>query len=158
MNSGSVMKEKCASIWPLKVHTCLVAQKRWFTWGRPFNSIFTHVNMTSVRLTTAWKFSKSNLSAEGLSIKPDQALWKSPSMSTPNTRLSGDRERNSVAHSQLWFQDKSWACVALRGGQEVDAMCSCHHKFKTSSRPLLDIICFLHEFPVMFHWAISKAS
>lgn len=61
-----------------------------------------------------------------------------------------------MAHSRLWFKDKSWVCVAPCGGLKVNTMCSCHHGFRTSSWPLLDIICFLPEFPVMFHWVISR--
>ena len=61
-------------------------------------------------LTTDW-YCVFNLSPVGLFIKPDQALWKSPSMRAPNTWLRRDRERNSVADSRLWFKDKSCVCV-----------------------------------------------
>lgn len=50
-----------------------------------------------------------------------------------------------INHESVWLS-----------GLEVNTMCSCHHGFKTSSRPLLDIICFLPEFPVMFHWVLSS--
>lgn len=41
-------------------------------------------------------------------------------------------------------------------GLEACTMCSCHHRVKTSSRPLLDIICFLPKFPVMFRSGLSS--
>ena len=74
-------------------------------------------------------------------------------MRVPNIwRLSGDREKIQWHILNLKINLGS---VRL-SGLEVDAMCSCHHRFKTSSRPLRNIIYFLPECPVMFHWVLSS--
>lgn len=57
----------------------------------PFNNYFAHVNMTSVRLTTAGNILKQSNSRR--TSRPCAAR----SMRAANTQLCGDKGRNSVA-------------------------------------------------------------